>query len=43
MNQSTKCCRTVEIPGVPGTRGIRIGDRIAPVFISKSARAAGRF
>lgn len=42
-NQFTKCCCTAIDPGVPGTRGIRIGASIEPVFISKSAPAAGRF
>lgn len=43
LNQLMKCCWTAKEPGVPGTRGIRIGASIEPVLISKSGPAAGRF
>lgn len=42
MDQSTKCCWTAAEPGVPGTRGIRIGERIEPVLMSKSTPADGK-
>jgi len=41
-NHWTKCCCTAVFPGVPGTRGIKIGASIDPVLMSKSAPAAGR-
>jgi hypothetical protein len=41
-NQFTKWSRTATIPGVPGTRGTRIGARIGPFLMSKSAPADGR-
>ena len=42
MNHSTKCRWTAVEPGVPGTRGIKIGARIEPVLMSKSVPAEGR-
>lgn len=35
--KSTKCCWTLTEPGVPGTRGIRIGASSAPLWMSKSS------
>lgn len=43
LNQLTRCCCTAMEPGVPGTLGMRIGARIEPVLISKSAPAMGIF
>lgn len=37
----TKCCCTAREPGVPGTRGIRMGASSWPLWMSKSAPAAG--
>jgi hypothetical protein len=34
--KDTKCSRTLAEPGVPGTRGMRIGESRAPVWMSKS-------
>lgn len=42
VNQSTKCSWTLVEPGVPGTRGMRMGLRMEPLFMSKSEPAAGR-
>ena len=37
-----KWVRTLREPGVPGTRGMRMGDRSAPVAMSKSASVGRR-
>jgi len=41
-NHDTKCCCTAKEPGVPGTRGIKIGERIGPLLMSKSPFEEGR-
>lgn len=39
--KDVKCSWTLAEPGVPGTRGMRIGDRRAPVRMSKSLPPEG--
>lgn len=42
LKKSTKCCKTAVFPSVPGTRTRRIGERRAPVLMSKSEPGEGR-
>lgn len=37
-----KCWRTAREPGVPGTRGRRIGERMVPRWMSKDPSELGR-
>lgn len=41
LKKSTKWLRTAVDPGLPGTRGRRIGARSLPVFVLKSSPGAG--
>lgn len=42
LKKSTKCWRTAVLPSVPGTRTRKIGERRAPVWMSKSEPGDGR-